>query len=122
MDGADVAIVKSGKVLTQTARSERGVGAMTRYAVTILLALTMPASAADMASANYFLPGCKAWIDKNTLNPNEATTASPHRMSKSVLRNCVQSAFERRLGHFGVSSLTQAAERAILECAVFSKQ
>jgi len=32
---------------------------MIRYAVAILLALTMPASAEDMNSANSILPGCK---------------------------------------------------------------
>jgi Rap1a immunity proteins len=33
-----------------------------RYAVAILLALTMPASAEDMNSANYILPGCKGTL------------------------------------------------------------
>jgi hypothetical protein len=32
---------------------------MTKFVVAILLALTMPASAADTTSANYYLPGCK---------------------------------------------------------------
>jgi len=36
---------------------------MTRFAVAILLALTMPASAQDINSANYFLPGCKGTLD-----------------------------------------------------------
>jgi hypothetical protein len=36
---------------------------MTKFAVAILLALTMPASAEDMNSANYFLPGCKGTLD-----------------------------------------------------------
>jgi hypothetical protein len=35
---------------------------MTKFAVAILLALTMPAGAADMASANFFLPGCKGFL------------------------------------------------------------
>ena len=35
---------------------------MTRYAVAILLALTMPVSAQDRYSANYFLPGCKGFL------------------------------------------------------------
>jgi Ssp1 endopeptidase immunity protein Rap1a len=39
---------------------------MTRYAVAILLALTMPASAQDINSANFFLPGCKAFIPRLT--------------------------------------------------------
>ena len=34
-----------------------------RYAVAILLALTMPTSAEDMKSANFFLPGCKGCLD-----------------------------------------------------------
>lgn len=46
---------------------------MTKFAVAILLALTMPADAADMANAKCFLPGCKGWLDKNRLNPSEAT-------------------------------------------------
>jgi hypothetical protein len=47
---------------------------MTRYAVAILLvALTMPASAQDSNSANFFLPGCKGWLDeKNPFDPSEA--------------------------------------------------
>jgi len=36
---------------------------MKRFAVAILLALTMPARAEDIGSANYFLPGCKAYLD-----------------------------------------------------------
>jgi Rap1a immunity proteins len=37
---------------------------MTRYAVAILLlALTIPASAEDTNSANYYLPGCKGLLD-----------------------------------------------------------
>jgi Rap1a immunity proteins len=45
-----------------------------RYAVAILLALTMPASAADTNSANFYLPGCKGWLDreKKLLAPDEA--------------------------------------------------
>ena len=35
---------------------------MTKLVVVILLALTMPASAQDIDSANYFLPGCKAFL------------------------------------------------------------
>lgn len=35
---------------------------MTRYAVAILIALNLPASAEDLASANQMLPGCKAFI------------------------------------------------------------
>jgi hypothetical protein len=42
---------------------------MTKFAVAILLALTMPASAEDINSANYFLPGCKG-----TLDPASTTT------------------------------------------------
>jgi Ssp1 endopeptidase immunity protein Rap1a len=46
---------------------------MTRYAVAILLALTMPASAADTDSANYFLPGCKGILDRKApSDPSEA--------------------------------------------------
>ena len=37
---------------------------MTRYAVAILLALTMPASAAD--PANLILPGCKVFLSATT--------------------------------------------------------
>jgi hypothetical protein len=37
-----------------------------RYAVAILLALTVPASAEDRDSANYILPGCKALLDRST--------------------------------------------------------
>ena len=36
---------------------------MTRYAVAILLALTMPASAEDTTTANQMLPGCKGLLD-----------------------------------------------------------
>jgi hypothetical protein len=36
-----------------------------RYAVAILLTLTMPAIAADTTSANYFLPGCKGFVDES---------------------------------------------------------
>jgi Rap1a immunity proteins len=39
---------------------------MTRYAVAILLALTMPASAQDIDSANYILPGCKGFVDRKS--------------------------------------------------------
>jgi Rap1a immunity proteins len=35
---------------------------MTKFAVVILLALTMPASAEDLRSANYILPGCKGFL------------------------------------------------------------
>jgi hypothetical protein len=46
---------------------------MTRYAVAILLALTMPARAADLHSANYVLPGCKGFLDKKSVPfPDEA--------------------------------------------------
>jgi hypothetical protein len=46
---------------------------MTRYAVAILLALTMPASAADIVSANHFLPGCKSALsDNKVLIPADA--------------------------------------------------
>jgi hypothetical protein len=46
---------------------------MTRYAVVILLALTMPASAQDTNSANYFLPACKGFSGHEGLPPpNEA--------------------------------------------------
>ena len=33
------------------------------FAVAILLALTMPASAEDLDSANYYLPGCKGFLE-----------------------------------------------------------
>jgi Ssp1 endopeptidase immunity protein Rap1a len=36
---------------------------MTRYAVAILLALTIPASAEDTTTANQMLPGCKGLLD-----------------------------------------------------------
>jgi hypothetical protein len=36
---------------------------MTRYAVAILLALTMPASAEDTTTANQMLPGCKGLLE-----------------------------------------------------------
>jgi hypothetical protein len=39
---------------------------MTKFAVAILLALTMPASAQDVNSANYYLPGCKGHLDPNS--------------------------------------------------------
>src|ERR1700757_2079207 len=45
---------------------------MTRYALAILLALTVPASAEDTSSANYFLPGCKGFVEKKTLALSEA--------------------------------------------------
>jgi hypothetical protein len=46
------------------------------FAIAILLALTMPASAEDMASANYFLPGCKGFVEKKkTLASSEALCA-----------------------------------------------
>jgi hypothetical protein len=49
-----------------------------RYTVAILLALTTPASAADMTSANFYLPGCKGWLDRENwmklLAPDEALT------------------------------------------------
>lgn len=45
---------------------------MTRYAVAILLALTMPASAEDIVSANSFLPGCKSFLSHNMLTPADA--------------------------------------------------
>src|SRR5215831_15968032 len=45
----------------------------TRFAVAILLALTMPASADDIVSANHFLPGCKsALTDNKVLTPADA--------------------------------------------------
>jgi hypothetical protein len=46
-----------------------------RYAVAILLALTMPASAEDTDSANYFLPGCKGLLgrDLTTTSKNMLT-------------------------------------------------
>jgi hypothetical protein len=37
---------------------------MTKFAVAILLALTMPASAQDLGSANHYLPGCKAFLGR----------------------------------------------------------
>jgi hypothetical protein len=36
---------------------------MTKFAVAILLALTMPASAQDTTTANQMLPGCKGLLD-----------------------------------------------------------
>ena len=39
---------------------------LTRYAILILLALTMPASAVDLYSANYFLPGCKGQLNRES--------------------------------------------------------
>jgi hypothetical protein len=47
---------------------------MTRYVVTMLFALTMPVSAADTNSANFYLPGCKGWLarEKNVFAPDEA--------------------------------------------------
>jgi hypothetical protein len=39
---------------------------MTRYAVAILLALTMPAGAQDINSANHILPGCKGILDRES--------------------------------------------------------
>jgi hypothetical protein len=36
-----------------------------RYAVAILLALTMPASAEDTTTANQMLPGCKGLLDNS---------------------------------------------------------
>jgi hypothetical protein len=38
---------------------------MTRYAVAILLALTMPASA-QQDTANQILPGCKGYVDRDS--------------------------------------------------------
>jgi hypothetical protein len=35
------------------------------FVVAILLALTLPASAEDLRSANYMLPGCKAYVDRD---------------------------------------------------------
>jgi Rap1a immunity proteins len=35
---------------------------MTKFAVAILVALTMPARAEDLESANFYLPGCKGFI------------------------------------------------------------
>jgi hypothetical protein len=43
-----------------------------RYAVAILLALTMPANAADIVSANYFLPGCKSALSDKMFTQAEA--------------------------------------------------
>ena len=37
-----------------------------RYAVAILLALTLPANAEDLNSANYILPGCKPLDPRST--------------------------------------------------------
>jgi Rap1a immunity proteins len=46
---------------------------MTRYAVAILLALTMPAGAEDIASANYMLPACKSFAnDENARTHSDA--------------------------------------------------
>jgi hypothetical protein len=42
---------------------------MTRYALAILIALTMPARAADVDSANYLLRGCKAFIVRENTMP-----------------------------------------------------
>lgn len=41
-----------------------------RYAVAILIALTMPASAEDLNSANYFMSGCKGFLDASTPTVN----------------------------------------------------
>ena len=41
-----------------------------RFAVAILLALTMPARAEDIDSANYYLPGCKGFVE---ITSGEAT-------------------------------------------------
>jgi hypothetical protein len=38
---------------------------MTKYAVAILLALTLPASAQDTTTANQMLPGCKGLLDNS---------------------------------------------------------
>jgi hypothetical protein len=35
------------------------------FVVAILLALTLPASAEDLRSASYMLPGCKAYVDRD---------------------------------------------------------
>ena len=44
-----------------------------RYVVAILIALTMPAKAADLYSANSMLPGCKGFLDKTSVPaPDEA--------------------------------------------------
>jgi N-acetylmuramoyl-L-alanine amidase len=40
-----------------------------RYAVAILLALTIPASAEDAHSANFILPGCKGILDRENMPP-----------------------------------------------------
>jgi Rap1a immunity proteins len=50
-------------------------GGKMRYAVAILLALTMPASAEDTDSANYFLLGCKGLLgrDLTTTSKNMLT-------------------------------------------------
>jgi hypothetical protein len=61
---------------------------MTKFAVAILLlALTMPACAEDINSANYFLPGCKG-----TLDP----ASSPHGTKASVL-DLLQALYMRHL-------------------------
>jgi Rap1a immunity proteins len=39
------------------------------FAVAILVALTMPASAEDLNSANFLLPGCKGWLDREKKLP-----------------------------------------------------
>jgi hypothetical protein len=39
---------------------------MTKFAVAILLALTMPASAEDLDSANHILPGCKGFLSRGS--------------------------------------------------------
>jgi hypothetical protein len=53
----------AGDVLTLLSGSR---GGKMRYAVAILLALTMPASAQDINSANYYLSGCKGFLDRES--------------------------------------------------------
>jgi hypothetical protein len=45
---------------------------MIRYAVAILLGLTVPAGAADIVSANHFLPGCKSALSGKMFTQAEA--------------------------------------------------
>jgi hypothetical protein len=42
---------------------------MTKFVVAILLVLTMPASAQDINSANFYLPGCKGILDPREDTP-----------------------------------------------------
>jgi hypothetical protein len=49
---------------------------MKALVVAILLALTVPASAEDMNSANYLLPACKAFLARETTPPTLSGASS----------------------------------------------